>query len=182
MTLSRDEAGAQLAAIDDVIQRMKQSRIYRVSGDIIMLWGVLEFVRYAAINFAPALFSKGWFAIDAFGVGATILMLRRAGPGRALPASRVIGVYALLYGFGFLWSGPLGHFGGRETMVFWHTLFLLCYSLAGLWFGVGFLAIGLGITAAIVAVYYFAGAAFWLAMAIVTGFGFILCGLWMRRA
>jgi len=51
-----------------------------------------------------------------------------------------------------------------------------------LWFGWAFTAIGLGLTALIVAAYFWSGAAFSLSMAVITGGGFILCGLWMRRA
>jgi hypothetical protein len=42
-------------------------------------------------------------------------------------------------------------------------------------------AIGLG-PALVPAGYFWSGEAFILWQAIVTGFGFMLCGLWMRRA
>jgi len=67
-------------------------------------------------------------------------------------------------------------------MAFWPTLLLFGYALAGLWFGAAFSAIGLGLTALILMRYVWAGTAFALWLALVTGGGFILCGLWMRRA
>ena len=67
-------------------------------------------------------------------------------------------------------------------MAFWPTLFLFGYALAGLWFGAAFSAIGVGLTALILAGYACSGAAFPLWAAAVSGGGFILCGLWMRRA
>ena len=88
-------------------------------------------------------------------------MLRRAGVGGGGRIWRALGAFALFYGFGFIWSGLIGHFGPREMAVFWRSLFLFGYCLAGLWF---------------------AGAIFWPLIALVTGFGYILCGLWMRRA
>jgi hypothetical protein len=72
--------------------------------------------------------------------------------------------------------------GPREEMAFWPTLFLFGYALAGLWFGAAFSAIGLGLTALILAGYFWSGEAFILWQAFVSGFGFMLCGLWMRRA
>ena len=127
MSVSRTQAGAELVAIEDVVRRVKQSRMYRISGEIAILWGVL------------------------------------------------------VYGFGLLWSRGVAQFDGRQTTVFWHTLFLCGYSLAGLWFGYGFLLLGLGATAAIFAVYIFAGVWFFPAIAVVSGLSYVLCGLWMLR-
>ena len=90
--------------------------------------------------------------------------------------------FALFYAFGWIWSHLIGRFGPREEMAFWPTLFMFGYALAGLWFGAAFSAIGLGLAALIVAGYFWAGDAFNLWQAAVTGVGFIACGLWMRRA
>lgn len=181
MTLNKDEAGAELAAIDDVVRRVKQSRIYRVSGEIAMIWGVMQFVQYGVYLLAPARFAWTWICVDAVGIMLTLLMLQRAG-GRVAGPARMLAAFAVFYAFGFIWSGLLSHFGAREESVFWHTLFLFGYSVAGIWFGAGFLAIGLGLTVLILAVYFFAGAAFPALIALVAGGGYILCGYWMRRA
>jgi len=183
VSLSKAEADAELAAIDDVVQRVRQSVIYRVSGEIAAMWGGLQFVQLAVTMLAPA-HTRGWswLFVDGLGVALTLVMLRGAGPARPALLVRALAAFALFYGFGFLWSYGLFHFGGREMAVFWRTLFLFGYCLAGLWFGFGFLAIGLGLTALIFAVYLFAGAAFWPLIALVTGCGYILCGFWMRRA
>ncbi len=183
MTFGKAEADAELAAIDEVVKRVRQSRVYRVAGDITMMWGGLQFLQYAvAAALPPPGGGWSWVAVDALGVALTLVMLRRATPGKPMRLGRAFAAFALFYGFGFVWSYALGHFGGREMAVFWRTLFLFGFSLAGLWFGFGFLAIGLGLTALILAVYLFAGAAFWPLIALVTGCGYILCGLWMRRA
>jgi hypothetical protein len=183
MSFSKTQAGADLAAIDEIVQRLKRSRIYRVSGEIAMMWGVMDFLRFGLSVVSPAAMARGWIAVDALGVALTLLMVRRADTGRFVGLGRALGAFALFYGFGFLWSGPLGHFGPRETTVFWHTLFLFGYCLAGLWFGVGYLVIGVGLSAAIFALYLLvAGPLFWPLIALVSGCGYILCGLWMRRA
>lgn len=185
MTFDKRQAGADLAAIDDVVARVKQSRIYRVSGNLAILWGFMQFASWGVVWTSPANGNWSWIVVDAVGVALTVTMLRRTLPapsGRA-GVTRQLAAFALFYGFGFVWSAMLGHFGGRETAVFWHTLFLFGYCLAGLWFGVGFLVIGLGLSALVLAVYLFAGPPlFGLLIALVTGFGYILCGVWMRRA
>ena len=179
MTFSKRQASEDLAAIDDVVQRVKQSRIYRASGEIAMMWGALQFVQYFVAVLLPR--AAAWVAVDAVGVAATLWMLRRAMGGRP-GAGRALAAFAVFYGFGFAWTGLVGHFDGRGEAVFWHTLFLFGYCLAGLWFGVGFLAIGVGLSALIFAVFFYAGAWFWPLIALVSGCGYILCGYWMRRA
>ena len=182
---SKAQAGADLTSIDDVVAQVKQSRIYRVSGDIVMMWGCVQLAQYAVVN-ALALSGHpwSWIAVDAVGVALTLWMLRRAplAPGTRPGLIRVMAAFALFYGFGFVWSTLVGKFDGRETAVFWHTLFLFGYCLAGLWFGAGFLALGLSLSALILIVYFFAGPLFWPLIALVTGGGYLLCGLWMRRA
>jgi hypothetical protein len=182
VTIRSDEAAAMLADVENVVGKVKQSRIYRNAALIFVLWGVVALVRDALIAISPRWFGPRWFLIDLFGVAGTILLLLRgAGPTARFPL-RILAAFALFYAFGWVWSDVFGQFGQREQMAFWPTLFLFGYSLAGLWFGAAFSAIGLGLTALIIAGYYWAGNAFFLWQALVTGVGFILCGLWMRRA
>jgi hypothetical protein len=183
VSFSRAEADTELAAIEDVVRRVRQSAIYRVAGDIAMMWGGLQFLQFAVQSALPV-WTRGWswFFVDGLGVALTLAMLRRAGPANPARLGRALAVFALFYGFGALWSYGLFHSGAREMAVFWRTLFLFGYCVAGLWFGYGFLAIGAGLTVLIFAVYVFAGAAFWPLIALVTGCGYIVCGLWMRRA
>ncbi len=182
MTIRSDEAAAMLADVDSVVAKVKQSRMYRSAALIIMLWGAVNLVRGALIAIAPMWFGPRWFFIDALGVAGTIAILRwLAEPGARLPF-RTLAAFCLFYAFGWIWANLLGGFAPREQMAFWPTLFLFGYALAGLWFGAAFSAIGLGLTALILAGYLWSGQMFSLWLAAVTGVGFILCGLWMRRA
>jgi hypothetical protein len=181
MTIRSDEAAAMLADVDRVVAKVKQSRIYHSAALIIMVWGVVDLVRDGLIALAPMWFGQRWFFIDAIGVAGTVAILRRnTVTGARLPL-RTLAAFLLFYAFGWIWANLLGDFAPRQQMAFWPTLFLFGYALAGLWFGVAFSAIGLGLTALILAGYLWSGAAFPLWLAVVTGFGFILCGLWMRR-
>jgi hypothetical protein len=182
MTVRSDEAAAMLADVENVVAKVKQSRLYRNAALAVILWGVVDLVRDLLIALEPAWFGPRWFLIDLVGVAGTVAVLRFA----ASPVSRfpwrIVAAFALFYAYGWIWSDVIGSFGPREQVAFWPTLFLFGYALAGLWFGAAFSAIGLGLTALIVAGYLWAGDAFTLWQAAVTGVGFIVCGLWMRRA
>jgi hypothetical protein len=182
MTIRSDEAAAMLADVEGVVARVRQSRIYRNAALVIMLWGVIDLVRNILITVWPVWFGPRWFLVDAFGVAGTIAIIRMGTTGTRRFPFRILGAFALFYAFGWTWADLLGGFGPRERMAFWPTLFLFGFALAGLWFGAAFSGIGLGLTALIVAGYFWAGDAFPLWLAFVTGFGFIFCGLWMRRA
>jgi hypothetical protein len=182
MTIQSDEAAAMLADVERVVSTVKQSRIYRNAALIIILWGVVDLVRDLLIAVEPRWFGSRWFLIDLIGVAGTLVLLRNGASHLSRFPLRILAAFALFYAFGWVWSNLLGAFGPREEMAFWPTLFLFGYALAGLWFGAVFSVIGLGLTALILAGYLWTGEAFLLWQAVVTGFGFMLCGLWMRRA
>ena len=182
MTIGSDEAARMLADVDSVVAKVKQSRIYRSAALIIMLWGAINLARDGLIALAPGWFGPRWFLVDAIGIAGTIVVLSRGATAGARPPMRTLAPFLLFYAFGWVWANLIGDFGPRQQMAFWPTLFLFGYAVAGLWFGPAFTAIGLGLTALIVAAYFWSGAAFSLSMAVITGGGFILCGLWMRRA
>lgn len=182
MTIRSDEAATMLADVDSVVAKVKQSRIYRNAALIIILWGVVNIVRDVLVAAAPAWFGPRWFLIDLVGVAGTIAILSRGAVGGARFPLRMLAAFLLFYAFGWIWADVLGDFAPRQQMAFWPTLFLFGYALAGLWFGAAFSAIGLGLTGLVLAGYVWSGEAFSLWLAAVTGGGFVLCGLWMRRA
>jgi hypothetical protein len=182
MTIRSDEAAATLAEIESVVAKVKRSRVYRTAALITILWGVVNLARGLLVAAWPTVFGTRWFLADLVGVAATIVILRlRAARAGRLPF-RVLAAFAIVYGFGWVWSNVIGDFGPREAMAFWPTLFLLGFAIAGLLFGWIFSAIGIGLAALVVVGYLWSGDAFPLWQAAVTGFGFIACGLWMRRS
>ena len=180
--IQTEEAAAMLADVESVVARVKQSRIYRNAAFIIIFWGVVNLARNLLIAIGPAWFGPRWFVVDLVGVAATIAFLRRDAAHSGRFQLQILAAFALFYAFGWIWSNLLGHFGPREQMAFWPTLFLFGYAVAGLWFGAAFSAIGLGLTGVIVASFLWSGDAFFILQAGVTSFGFMLCGLWMRLA
>jgi hypothetical protein len=181
MTISAEDAGAMLAEIDLIKRRVQQSSIYRASSMIVMGWGAIVFVGNLAAIAAGRWTGAVWIALDVLGALGTIIVLSRSRKSERLRAN-FLAAFALFVGFGLVWSLIIGQFGARELDVFWPTLFLFGYALAGLMFGGAFTAIGVGLSALIVAGYLsIDGVAFNVFLAIVNGGGLILCGLWMRR-
>ena len=79
MTISPNEAGAMLADVDAIVARVKQSRIYRLTGALLILWGAIV-VAGDLFGFVwPRWSVWAWRAADALGAAASFAMLR-AGP------------------------------------------------------------------------------------------------------
>ena len=180
----RDAAQA-LSDIDRIVERVRRSRTYEIASLMLILSGVLVLAGNLA-NFAwPRCGGYIWIAVNVLGALGSLAVSVFRFPGAGGPGFdvRMAIAFLLFYAFGLLCSTVFGHFGPRQLAAFWPIYFMLLYTLAGLWFGRAFVAIGLGITALTLIGYFFvAGAAFLLWMAAVNGGGLILGGLWMRRS
>lgn len=177
------EASAALADIDDIVQRVKQSQLYELASLGALWWGVLVFAGNLVTWLWPSYAIYAWPAVDILGVGG-LVAFRLLSPPHVHGAAfdiRLVLVFVLFFAFGDICTNVLGYFGPRELGAFWPIYFMLFYTLAGLWFGSAFVAIGLGISALTLIGYFYIGEAFPLWMAFVNGGGLILGGLWMRR-
>ena len=182
MTMDAEQAGAILAEVDSIVAKVRQSHVYRLTGALLVLWGAVV-VAADRIGFVwPRGAVWTWAAANARGAAASFAMLRAGADAPRRMAWRFLAAFAMFAAFGLLWSIGFGRFGPRELDAFWPTLFLFGYALAGLWFGAAFAALGLGLSALVLVGYLWSGAWFDLWLAVVNGGGFILCGLWMRRA
>lgn len=178
------EASAALADIDDIVQRVKRSQLYQLASLAAVWWGVLVFAANLVTWLWPIYAAYAWVAMDVLGVGGLIALRvfnRSDHPFGTGVAIRLFLIFALFFAFGYLVTSVVGHFGPRQLGTFWPIYFMLFYTLAGLWFGTAFVAIGLGITALTLFGFFYIGEAFPLWMAFVNGGGLILGGLWMRR-
>jgi len=178
------EAAQALNDIEQIVQRVRQSRTYEIASQMMILWGVLVFAGNIATFASPRYGGYIWIGVNTVGaLGAiAISMFRFPGAaGRGFDARMAI-AFLLFFAFGLLCSKVFGHFGPREMGAFWPIFFMLFYCIAGLWVGGAFVVIGLGITILTLIGYFFiTGGAFLLWMAAVNGGGLILGGLWMRR-
>jgi hypothetical protein len=182
MTINPSEASAMLADVEAVIGKVKQSRSYRLAGLVMILWGVIVVAGNILAALSPRWAGWSWLAADSLGALLTVLLIWRSSPAGEAISTRLIAAFALFFLFGLVWSASIGRFGPRELDAFWPTLFLFGYALVGIWFGAVFCAIGLGLTALILAGYFWSGDWFTLWLAVFNGGGLILCGAWMRRA
>jgi hypothetical protein len=184
MSIDAKEAASALSDIDAIVHRVRQSRIYRIASLMLILWGVLVFAGNIASFLLPRYAGYIWIAVNAVGIAATFAV--SALSGRQLNTQgfdlRMVAAFALFFAFGILWSVVIGHFGPRQLGAFWPTYFMMVYTIAGLWAGAAFVAIGLGVTALTLITYFLAGDWFELWMAFVNGGGLLLGGLWMRRS
>lgn len=180
--INSKEAAAALSDINDMVARVRQSRIYDQASQIAIISGALVFTGNIANFVAPGYAFFIWPAVNALNVVSVVVISLVQGP-KAIRAFdfRVLSAFLLFFAFGFLCSSVLGHFGPRELGTFWPIYFMLFYCIAGLWFGRAFLALGLSITALTLIGYFFVtGAAFLIWMAMANGGGLMVSGLWMR--
>ena len=178
------QASEALTEIDEIVRRVRQSRIYNLASLMLVLWGVLTALGYVATWLAPRYGGYFWIAIYAAGIAGSFLVSKHdhARDGVHSFDMRMLAAFVLFVAFGILCSSVLGHFTPRQLGTFWPIYFMLFYSIAGLWIGHAFVAIGLGISALTLLGYFFAGDWFELWMAVVDGGGLVLGGLWMRRS
>jgi hypothetical protein len=178
------EAAQALNDIEQMVRRVRQSRIYDLASQIMIAVGILVLAGNIATFLVPRHSSYIWIAVNVLNVAIVAALFTTGGKPVGVPAFdfRVLAAFLLFYAFGIFCTGILGHFGPREMGTFWPIYFMLFYCLAGLWFGRAFIAMGLAIIVLTLIGYYFIeGGAFLLWMAAVNGGGLILSGLWMRR-
>jgi hypothetical protein len=182
--IDSSEAARALSDIADVTKRVRQSQIYRLSSLLMMIWGGLVLAGNLVTWLAPRWADTAWPIVQGAGVVGSVLVgaVGQTRFGKRSFDSRVLLAFAMFFAFGFFCVNELGHFGPRQVGAFWPIYFMLAYGLAGLWLGLAFTVLGLGVTALTLIGYFFIGAAFPLWMAFVNGGGLILGGLWMRRS
>ncbi|MGA7485119.1 MAG: hypothetical protein WBW26_24925 [Bradyrhizobium sp.] len=178
------EAAQALNDIQDIVQRVRQSRIYDIASQIMIAAGVLVLAGNVANFLVPRYSGFIWITVNVLNlaVAAALSTTGTSKTGVQTFDFRVLAAFLLFYAFGILCCDVLGHFGPRELGAFWPIYFMVFYCMAGLWFGRAFIAMGLAIIMLTLIGYFFVeGGAFLLWMAAVNGGGLILSGLWMRR-
>lgn len=182
--IDRQQASDALSDINEIVGRVRQSRIYNLASLIMIMWGVLVFAGNVMTYLWPRSGGMIWIAIDVAGVlgSVAISALNYPRTGVRTFDGRMLLAFLLYGAFGFFFSVTLGHFTSRQLTTFWPLYVMMAYSIAGLWFGTAFVALGLGLSALILIGYFLVGDWFELWMAVVNGGGLVLVGLWMRRS
>jgi hypothetical protein len=178
------QAAEALSDIEQIVRRVRQSRIYDLASQIMILSGMLVFAGNLANWAWPRYGGYIWISVNVLNVVAVaaINIFGHSRTGVRAFDLRMLTAFLLFFAFGIFCSSVLGDFTPRQMGAFWPIYFMLFYILAGLWVGWAFVAIGLGITALTLIGYFFVGGfAFLPWMAFVNGGGLVLGGLWMRR-
>ena len=182
--IDSQQASEALADINDIVRRVRQSRIYYLNSLIMVLWGLLVLAGNIATWLWPRYGGYIWITVDIAGVIGlfVISVFTYSRMGVRTFDVRMLVTFLLFFAFGYFCSNVLGHFTPRQQGTFWPIYFMLFYTIAGLWVGYAFVAIGTGITVLTLIGYFYIGEAFPLWMALVNGGGLIFGGLWMRRS
>ena len=159
------------------------TRIYNFASLIMIMWGALTFAGYLVSYLSPRTAGYTWVAVYVAGIAGMVAIgaFNRARSGVRTFDLRIFAAFMLFIAFGIFVSW-LGHFTPRQLGTFWPMYYMLVYTIAGLWVGRAFVAIGLSIAALSLIGYFFVGAWFDLWMAFFNGGGILLGGLWMRRS
>jgi hypothetical protein len=183
-SIDSKQAASALSDIAEIARRVRQSTIYTLASLMLIMWGVLVFAGYVVTFMSPRHAGYGWLAVYVVGIVGTVVISarNRARSGIRTFDYRMLAAFLLFVAFGIFASVWLGHLTPRQMGTFWPIYFMMVYTIAGLWVGHAFVAIGLGIIALTLVGYFFVGDSFELWMAFVDGGGLILGGLWMRRS
>ncbi|MCQ4189414.1 hypothetical protein [Methylocystis suflitae] len=180
---ARGQATDALAEIVVVERRTRAAVAYRRASAFLILWGALVAIG-AGLN---QIFSDRseviWYGVDAIGlVGTCVIALRRARDG-ALDRTgwEIIASFFVLGAYGVAWSHLLAPAGHDRLAVFWSTLMMMGYAVAGLWRGPLFAVCGLIGTVLSFTAFFFAGPWLHLWIGAIYAFGFVLGGLWLDR-
>jgi hypothetical protein len=180
---TRDGAAGSLAQIAIVERRTRAALAYRRAGAFLILWGVLVAVGAGISQARPDQTEAIWYGVDAAGLlGTAAITLYRRRIGTFDRAGwRIIVGFLVLGAYGVAWSCLLAPAGHDRLAVFWATLMMLGYVIAGLWQGPLFAVLGLVGTAMSFAAFVFAGAWLhaWIGATYVVAF--VLGGFWLYR-
>jgi hypothetical protein len=184
MSLDRKEAAASLDDIAAIERRTRETLFYGGASEIFLLWGVLTAAGHLLTWFAPRHAALVWGAIDIGGFLVTVAIVARRLPRSQWRGAgrRWVACYVAFLVYGAIFVAELWPMAARQQQVFWPTLVMFSYVLAGIWIGRFFLYVGAAATALILIGYFFVGDLLPLWLAAVQGGGLIAGGLWLRRA
>lgn len=194
-----EAARASLAEVDRIVTQTRQTIAWSCTTPLLILWGAIWVVGFAATQFFPSWAFRLWLGLDLAGIGVSVLL---AGPFRSSPIKglnlglgRMSLAWLALLGFGTLWAALLcpweffhqaewsayAPLVGRKLAAFSATVCMFGYVVMGLWLGRFFLWLGLLVTAATLVGYYFVTDYFFLWMAFTGGGSLILAGVFIRK-
>ncbi len=183
MNIQPHEAAASLRQVADTERRVRQQIGYAVSSSMLMLWGVLSAIGYAATHLYPQAGRWVWGGATLFGVAGTAYYLYRHRRARPHDAAdwRLLYAMIVLVAYGGVCEAIIAPLPGRQESAFWSSLFMLGLVLAGIWFGRVFIVCGVLGIGLVLFGHFALGSWFYLWMAAVQGGTLLVAGIWLRR-
>jgi hypothetical protein len=195
MNISKEEASEALGQIDDAISQTRRTIGQGNSSTKLILWGVIWMIGYSCSQFVPAKAQTIWLCLVGLGTLGSLNWGARSKPHPQSPnGSRIGSGWLVLFAYAVFWfflfhldnqSGRLRlHFepsSGLQSGVFFATVAMCAYVLAGLWLGRFFIWLGATVTLLTVVGYFLMPDWFCVWMAITGGGSLIVAGLYIRR-
>ena len=148
-SIDAKEAASALSDIDSAARRVRQSTIYQLSSLFIITWGVLVVAGNLTSFVWPRSAGFSWLAVYLAGIAGSfaISAIGYSRTGIRIFDFRILIAFFLFIAFG-IFTCWLGHLTtARQIGTFWAMYFMLVYTIAVLWIGLAYVAIGLSITA-----------------------------------
>jgi len=191
MDITKEEAQASLARIEEASRQMRRLAAYGGTDIILMVWGAIWFLGYLGNQLAPVLAGWIWIILLVIGIAATIIIECRS-PVKS-PLGRQIGIFwGMLYVFIWIWFillWPFFHIEGAEQWMrfsrhmgaFAATVPMFAYVVMGLWLDRYLLWIGLVVTGLTLVGLYLFSPYFFVWMAVAGGGTLAGTGVLIRR-
>ena len=177
MNVTPEEAQEALAAIQQTTVKTRRGLAYYAYHQV--LWGLLWFVGFLVSQFVqPSTLNLVWIVVLIAGViGSALMGISQGRRMRITPHSRLafigprMGIFfGSLYGFGIIWFVVFQPLRVLQIALFWITLVMFGYIVAGAWLRVPLLiGIGVGVTVMSLLGYYLLPGYFYLWSALFAG-------------
>ena len=194
---TKDEARAALTEIDLVMARTRTAIARGPSAPLLILWGCIWSIADLTTQYHPQALQWLWWALDLIGFASTCWIIRNHRARVKSPGGWRYGVFwgAILF-YAILWLNLLVPVKWPQTPQQWvefepifrrvtayfHTIPMFAYVIGGLFVGRRyFIWIGLLVTALILAGYCWAGAYFYLWLAVTGGGSLLFSGIIIRK-
>ena len=195
-----DEARAALSEIDSVMASTRIAIAQGPSAPILILWGCIWLVADVTTQYCPEAMAWMWWILDLIGAGGTWLFIarnlnrvKREGSWRY--GARYGAFWGAVFFYSILWLNLLvpAHWPttSQEWIDFWptfrrisaysHTVPMFAYVIGGLFVGRFFIALGMIVTALVLAGFFWAGDYFFLWLAVTCGGALIFSGVFIRK-
>jgi hypothetical protein len=125
-SIDPQQAASALSDINDIVRRVRQSRIYNIASQMLIMWGGLVFAGNLISFFWPRTAGYIWLAVDVVGIAGwfAISAFSRPRTGIRTFDGRMLLAFLLFMAFGIFCS-VFGHFTPRQLGTFWPIYFAL---------------------------------------------------------